>query len=269
MDPAGTGKNTVAQIFAKHYLGENWKTQFTEINASDECGIDDIREKIKRLSNLIMTLVLNLTEADGLTPDSQHALRRIMETSRNAVFILDANDESKIIDPIKSRCTEFRFKPLSFEDVNSRLYEICESEGVTVTHSQEEKEAFAQIYKTSKGDMRKAINELEKAITADNKIEAKIILEIEEENSDEGFSKTDDASSTSTPDMDKSKQLEGWKIERTELGETYSKAVEIKSHLTTAKGKVRKYGRIQLSVDESLIGKTAEIKIVLGKKTAK
>lgn len=175
---AGTGKNTVAQIFAKHYLGEGWRNYFHEFNASDTRKIDDIRNTIKPMSRIIAKQIINLTEADGLTPDSQQALRRIMELTQNTVFILDVNNESKIIDPIKSRCAEYRFRPLSEENVIRRLISICESEGIAVTFSEEERLGFEQIYKISHGDMRKAINELEKIITAKKEINAQTVLEM-------------------------------------------------------------------------------------------
>lgn len=167
---AGTGKNTIAQIFAKHYLGEKWRNYFFEFNASDARKIDDVRSLIKPLSRVAVKQIVNLTESDGLTQDSQQALRRIMETSQNTVFIFDCNNESKIIDPIKSRCAEFRFKPLSEEVVIRRLIEIAESEGVQLKWSTEEQQGFTQIYKLSHGDMRKAINELEKIVTSNKEI---------------------------------------------------------------------------------------------------
>jgi replication factor C small subunit len=117
---SGTGKTTIAIIFAKHY-----GASVEELNASDERGLEVIREKIKPRSNLVITVLFYLNEADGITKDAQAALRPIIENSKNAVFILDVNDESKIIDPIKSRCAEFRFKPLTCGEATQRLTEIC------------------------------------------------------------------------------------------------------------------------------------------------
>ena len=183
----GIGKNTVAQIFARQYLGEGWLSHFHEFNASDSRKLGDIREVIKPLSKLKVKQIINLTEADGMTGNtesSQDALRRIMETAVNTVFILDVNDESKIIDPIKSRCAEFRFHPLSEEAVIRRLVAICEAEKVNLDDkgnfilSLPVEQGLSQIYKISHGDMRKAINELEKIITAKKEINAQTVLEL-------------------------------------------------------------------------------------------
>lgn len=257
--PSGTGKTTIARIFAKHY-GSNVE----EFNASDERGLEVVREKIKRLSNVNMSVLFYLNEADGITKDAQAALRSIIEKSANAVFIFDVNNESKIIDPIKSRCTEFRFKPLSFDDVITRLYEICEGEGVKVTSSKEEKEAFTQIYKKSHGDLRKAINELEKMITSNKELNVKTVLEPEGETSSEDFSKTREDKPDNHEER-KTKHLEGWNVTQTELGETYSMEVEIKRHDSIAKGKMYTYGRIQLTVDPAWIGSKAKISVFKAK----
>ena len=252
----GTGKTTVAKIFTKHY-GAN----FEEFNASDERGLDVIREKIKRLASLKMSILIYLNEADGLTLDAQKALKPIMEKTKNAVFILDLNDESKIIDPIKSRCSEFKFNPLSFEDLIQRLYEICEKEGVKITFSKEEKDGFTQIYNISCGDMRKAINELEKIVTVDKELNFKNILGVVGEATDKSFTKTNCDSNPQDILESFSKTDTSWKVEPTEFGETYSKIIEIKPHNSVAKGKMYKYGRIQETVDPTWIGLKAKITI--------
>jgi len=174
----GTGKNTVAQIFAKHYLGEGWKSYLHEFNASDSRKLTDVREKIKPLSRVIVKQIINLTEADSMDHLAQPALRRIMETTKNTLFILDVNDETKVIPAIKSRCAEYRFSPLTEEHIIRRLVKICDSEGIKLTFSEEEKSGLRQIYKLSHGDMRKAINELEKIITANKQINAQSVLEL-------------------------------------------------------------------------------------------
>jgi len=180
----GVGKNSIAQIVARHYLGEGWLQHFHEYNASDSRKLEDIRQVIKPMSKLKVKQIINLTECDGMIELAQQALRRIMETSENTVFILDANDESKIIDPIKSRCAEFRFHPLSEEAVIRRLVAICEAEKVNLDEkgnfilSLPVEQGLSQIYKISHGDMRKAINELEKIITAKKEINPQTVLEL-------------------------------------------------------------------------------------------
>lgn len=244
----GTGKTTVAKIFAKHYGAE-----FVEFNASDDRGLEVFRDKIKRLANLRMSEIIYLNEADGLTGEFQQALRSTMETSKNATFILDVNNESKIIDPIKSRCTEFKFKPLSSAEVIERLSEICKREGIKTTKSEEETKVFPQIYNSTKGDMRKAINELEKVITSNKELNFKN-LGIVEETTDKSFTKTDNGvSDTMIP--------EGWQFNTIE--QTYNKEIEIKLHNSVAKGNMYKYGRIQLTVPISWVGLNAKITIKL------
>ena len=116
---AGLGKTTAAYIIAEH-LG----LQVIEYNASDERGIDFIRKKLKAVANATQLwdggrLIL-LDEADGLTKPAQDSLKRIMEKS-NCWWILTCNDRSKIIDPIKSRCVQFEFRPYSAKHVRAYL----------------------------------------------------------------------------------------------------------------------------------------------------
>ena len=176
--PAGTGKNTVAQCFAKAYFGNIWKPYFIEFNASDSRKIDDVRNKIKPLSQLKVEQIIFLDEVDGMGNDAQHALRRIMEKSQNTIFILSANHQSKIIEPLQSRCAIFRFRPLSDDKILERLITICQSEGIALKFDEDERAGFMQIVKMCHGDLRKAINELEKLITANKEINAKNVIEL-------------------------------------------------------------------------------------------
>ncbi len=159
--PAGIGKTSAAIVIAKEIFGENWKANYTELNASDERGIDIVRDKIKEFAK---TLPLNaeykiicLDEADALTKDAQHALRRTMETySKNCRFILICNYSSRIIDPIQSRCAIFRFKNIEASEMVKRLNEIVKKENITC-----ESGAIEEIAKVAEGDMRQAINVLQ------------------------------------------------------------------------------------------------------------
>jgi replication factor C small subunit len=162
--PPGTGKTTAAHALAHDLYGENYRQYMLELNASDERGINVIREKVKEFARSrapegIPFKIVLLDEADNMTSDAQQALRRLMELyTASTRFILLANYPSKIIDPIQSRCAFFRFTPLSKEDVVSRLRYIAEREAVEY-----DDEALDTIYEISEGDMRKAINILQAA----------------------------------------------------------------------------------------------------------
>ena len=160
--PAGTGKSTLALIIVKELFRENWRENYLELNASDERGINVVREKVKNfartksLGNIPFKIIF-LDEADALTPEAQQALRRTMENySTTCRFILSCNYSSKIIDPIQSRCALFRFKLLEKKDIDIVIQKIIESEKLTITP-----EASEMIYEGSGGDCRRCINILQ------------------------------------------------------------------------------------------------------------
>src|SRR3989338_5567764 len=117
--PAGTGKTSLALVIARAMYGDEWQSNFLEMNASDERGIDVVRVKVKDFARTkalgdVPFKIIYLDESDALTREAQQALRRTMENfTRTCRFILSCNYSSKIIDPIQSRCAVFRFKPLS------------------------------------------------------------------------------------------------------------------------------------------------------------
>ena len=160
--PAGVGKTTAAIAMAKELYGETWQDNIMELNASDERGIDVVRVKIKdfartRAVENVPFKVIYLDESDALTKEAQDALRRIMDDYTQTVrFILSCNYSSKIIPPIQSRCTIFRFKPLPKEIVEAVLQTVAKTEGFDL-----EKDATDLIYEASEGDMRKAHNLLQ------------------------------------------------------------------------------------------------------------
>lgn len=161
---AGIGKTTAAVALAREFFGDSWQMNFREMNASDERGIDVVRNQIKefaRTSPLAGATfkILFLDEADALTTDAQAALRRTMETyARTCRFILSCNYSSKIIDPIQSRSAIYRFRPLDREAVIEETKRIAAVEGLTVTEG-----ALDAIVYVASGDMRKAINALQGA----------------------------------------------------------------------------------------------------------
>ncbi len=160
--PAGTGKSTLALIVVKELFKEKWKENYLELNASDERGINVVREKVKNfartksLANIAFKVIF-LDEADALTPEAQQALRRTMENySATCRFILSCNYSSKIIDPIQSRCVIFRFKLLEKKDIEKVIQKIAEEENLTISP-----EAIEILYEGSEGDCRKCINILQ------------------------------------------------------------------------------------------------------------
>jgi replication factor C small subunit len=157
---AGVGKTTTAICIARQILGKNYNlNSVLELNASDERGIGMVREKVKKFSKWsgfadIPFKIIILDEADEMTSDAQTALRRVIEeTAKFCRFIFIANNISKIIDPIQSRCATFKFTTIPEEDVISRLGEIAKKEKVKA-----EKKGLKAIYDYSEGDLRHAIN---------------------------------------------------------------------------------------------------------------
>lgn len=162
----GTGKTTIALAIAHELYGTNWKSYTLELNASDERGIDTVRERIKDFSrysrtgfgNIPFALII-LDECDQMTGPAQTALRRIMEIgSRTSRFILICNQSSKIIEPIQSRCAIFRFSRIDKQAMKEQLICIATKEKVNLLP-----EAAERIVEFSEGDLRHAINALQTA----------------------------------------------------------------------------------------------------------
>lgn len=177
--PAGTGKSTLALIVVKDLYKENWRENYLELNASDERGINVIREKVKNfartksLGNIPFKIIF-LDEADALTPEAQQALRRTMENySSTCRFILSCNYSSKIIDPIQSRCAMFRFKLLEKKDVEKVIIRISESEKLTIAP-----EAIEILYEGCEGDCRRCINILQSTASISPSITPDLIATI-------------------------------------------------------------------------------------------
>jgi len=162
----GTGKTTIALAIAHELYGQNWRSFTLELNASDERGIDTVRDRIKDFSRYsrsgfgdIPYALIILDECDQMTGPAQTALRRIMETSsRTSRFILICNQSSKIIEPIQSRCAIFRFSRLDKQAMKEHLQCIAIKEKVNL-----QPEAAERIVEFSEGDLRHAINALQTA----------------------------------------------------------------------------------------------------------
>ena len=156
---AGVGKTTTALCLSRQILGEYAKDYTLELNASDERGIEMVRQKVKKFSRFagmvdVPFKIIILDEADEMTSAAQTALRRIIEdTAKICRFILIANNVSKIIEPIQSRCATFKFTSVPEEDVITRLEEIAKKEKVKT-----DKKGLKEIYEYTEGDLRHAIN---------------------------------------------------------------------------------------------------------------
>ncbi len=176
---AGVGKTTAAVALAKELFGDSWHLNFRELNASDERGIDVVRNQIKQFARISPLAgaefkILFLDEADALTPDAQAALRRTMENyAQTCRFILSCNYSSRIIDPIQSRCAIFRFGQLGREAIEKEVRKIAEAEGLEITP-----EGVEAIVYVAQGDMRRAINALQGASMTGRRIEAETIFSV-------------------------------------------------------------------------------------------
>ena len=160
---AGVGKTTTAMCLSREILGDRWKDYTLELNASDERGIGMVREKVKKFSRFagldteIPFKIIILDEADEMTSDAQTALRRIIEdTAKFCRFILIANNVSKIIPPIQSRCASFKFTQIDENNIQNHLKTILKKEKV-----ESEENGIAEITKYTNGDLRHAINLLQ------------------------------------------------------------------------------------------------------------
>ena len=164
--PPGSGKTTTALIISRQILGERWRDYTLSLNASDERGIDTVRQRIKTFARFVdrtegvpFRLVL-LDEADETTSDAQTALRRIMEeNSEHTRFILICNYSSGIIEPLQSRCAIFRFQRLDEESVTEHLKSIAKKEKLKPASDS----VYGAIYEATRGDLRQAINLMQAA----------------------------------------------------------------------------------------------------------
>ncbi len=177
--PAGVGKTTSAVAMAKELYGESLNQAFLELNASDSRGIDVIRGRVKEFAKTIplssgLVKIIFLDEADALTSEAQHALRRTMEKySSTTRFVLSANYASKIIEPIQSRCVVLRFKLLKEEEMREYINRVVKGEGLEI----DDKAIEALVY-VSEGDLRKITNTLQGAAISNKAITEKTVYEI-------------------------------------------------------------------------------------------
>jgi replication factor C small subunit len=176
--PAGVGKTTSAIALAKDMFGESWRQNFQETNASDERGINVVRERIKDFARTMAIggnfKIIFLDESDALTPDAQNALRRTMEIYTSTCrFILSCNYSSKIIAPIQSRCAIFRFGPLEDAAIEEKLGRIVDNENLSITE-----DGMEAIKYIADGDMRKAENTLQAAAFLGKEVTEDLVYQV-------------------------------------------------------------------------------------------
>ncbi|XP_057301800.1 replication factor C subunit 4-like isoform X2 [Hydractinia symbiolongicarpus] len=170
--PPGTGKTSTILAVCRQLFGHDlYRSRVLELNASDERGIQVVRDKVKNFATQAVSgqkqdgtpcppfKIVILDEADSMTTHAQAALRRTMEKqTKTTRFCLICNYVSRIIEPITSRLAKFRFKPLAIETIRGRLQMITKAEAVDI-----EEKAVEEVIKASEGDMRKAITYLQSA----------------------------------------------------------------------------------------------------------
>ncbi|EAU90493.1 DNA replication factor [Coprinopsis cinerea okayama7 len=160
--PPGTGKTSTILAVARRIYGSDYKKQILELNASDDRGIDVVREQVKQFAETRTLFskgykLIILDEADMMTQQAQAALRRVIEQyTKNVRFCIICNYVNKIAPAIQSRCTRFRFSPLPIAEVEKQVNRVVEAENVQLTP-----EGKQALLKLSKGDMRRALNVLQ------------------------------------------------------------------------------------------------------------
>ncbi|MBU1199022.1 MAG: replication factor C small subunit [Nanoarchaeota archaeon] len=177
--PAGVGKTTLSLVIARKLFGDGWSSNFLELNASDERGIDVVRVKVKDFARTraigdVPFKIIYLDECDALTKDAQQALRRTMENyTQTCRFILSCNYSSKILDPIQSRCTVFRFKPLPKEDIFKIIDQIAKHEKLSV-----DAKAKEALFEICRGDCRRLENIMQSSAAIKDKITEELIYSV-------------------------------------------------------------------------------------------
>lgn len=188
--PPGTGKTSSILAIAKQIYGSGYRNMVLELNASDDRGIDVVREQIKNFASTTSVFgpglaqrdgqgaakykLIILDEADSMTQTAQAALRRIIEKyTKNVRFCLICNYATRISPAIQSRCTKFRFRPLDVQLIRARLDYIIRAENVHIEPS-----AVDAILRISNGDMRRVLNVLQGCSLAHDHIDEDCVYSV-------------------------------------------------------------------------------------------
>ncbi|MEM3671341.1 MAG: replication factor C small subunit [Thermoprotei archaeon] len=177
--PPGVGKTTAAMCLSRDLLGDGFSSGYMEMNASDNRGIDVVRDQVKDYARTVAFgdlpfKILVLDECDSMTSEAQHALRRTMELYTDRCrFILIGNYANRIIEPIQSRCAIFRFTRLSKSDVVKRLEYICKKEKVEYSS-----DGLEELFEATGGDLRMCINALQSLAVLGKPVGSKNVAEV-------------------------------------------------------------------------------------------
>ncbi|KAG7817605.1 hypothetical protein KL928_003504 [Ogataea angusta] len=165
--PPGTGKTSTIIALARELYGKNYRNMVLELNASDDRGIDVVRDQIKNFASTRQIFnsgfkLIILDEADAMSNAAQNALRRVIEKyTKNTRFCILANYSHKLNPALLSRCTRFRFSPLADSALQDRVDHVIKAEGLKIASN-----ARQSLLELSEGDMRRALNVLQACATA-------------------------------------------------------------------------------------------------------
>jgi len=182
--PPGTGKTSTIMVCAKELYGEYYDFMVMELNASDDRGIEVVRNKIKQFvisqnvffgkntqerKNIFKLVILD--ETDAMTDDAQAILRKVIEKyTNNTRFCLICNYIKNINPALQSRCTKFRFAPLNYNNIKPYMLNIIKQEDINVTEC-----GINTIIKRANGDMRKILNNLQSISIAYDIVDENIV----------------------------------------------------------------------------------------------